>query len=127
MFILRAIWSFLTSRRLWTFIGLVCLAAIVWLFGPLVPFGEARPFAGELARLALILGLLLCWLVWLVVTQRRAIRANRLFVAELAVPEPQPIDAAAQAASSSPSTSPTTCTASAAPATATGSSPRTRC
>jgi type VI secretion system protein ImpL len=97
MFILRAIWSFLTSRRLWTFIGLVCLAAIVWLFGPLVPFGEARPFAGELARLALILGLLLCWLVWLVVTQRRAIRANRLFVAELAVPEPQPIDAAAQA------------------------------
>jgi type VI secretion system protein ImpL len=97
MFILRAIWAFFTSRWLWTFLGVVCLAAIIWLFGPFVGFGEARPFEGELARLVLILSLLLLWLIWLVLAYRRAIRANRLFVTELAVPEPEPVDAAAEA------------------------------
>ncbi len=34
----------------------------------------------------MIAGLVLLWLVWLIVAQRRAIRANRLFVAEIAAP-----------------------------------------
>ena len=59
------------------------------MFGPLVAIGEARPFASETVRLAIIAGLLLLWLVWLILAQRRAIRANRLFVAELATPEPK--------------------------------------
>ena len=96
MRILRLLWAFLTSRWLWSLIGLALLATIVWLFGPLVSIGTARPLAGELARLGLILGFVLLWLLWIILARRRAMRANRLFVAELAVPEVKPHDPAAE-------------------------------
>jgi type VI secretion system protein ImpL len=96
MFILRGIWRFLTSRWLWTLIGVVCLALIVWMFGPLVGFGESHPLESEVARLAVIGGLVLIWLVWIILRQRRAMRANRLFVSELAVPEVKPLDPSAE-------------------------------
>lgn len=84
---LRAIWAILASRALWTTIGVVCLAALIWLFGPLLAFGTVRPLEGETARLATIAALVVLWLVWIILRQRRAIRANRLFVTELAVQE----------------------------------------
>jgi type VI secretion system protein ImpL len=94
--VLRFLWALLTSRWLWTFIGLVLLGLIVWMFGPLVAIGEARPFASETVRLGIVAGLVVLWLVWLLLAQRRAIRANRLFVSELAAPEPKPFDASAE-------------------------------
>ena len=96
MVVLRILWAFLTSRWLWTFIGLALLGALIWLFGPLVAVGEAKPFAAPEVRIAIIAALFIVWLVWLIVAQRRAIRANRLFVAELAVPEAKPHDPAAE-------------------------------
>ena len=47
-------------------------------------------------RLGIIVGFVLLWLIWLILAQRRAIRANRLFVSELAVPEAKPHDPAAE-------------------------------
>ena len=49
MRILRLLWAFLTSRWLWSLIGIALLGAIVWLFGPLVSVGTVRPLAGEIA------------------------------------------------------------------------------
>ena len=86
MFILRFLWSVLTSRFLWTLIGLALLAAIIWIFGPIVRIGASEPFASETVRIAIIAGLVILWLIWLIVAQRRAIRANRMFVAEIAAP-----------------------------------------
>ncbi len=86
MFILRFLWSVLTSRWLWTLIGLALLAAIIWIFGPIVRIGASEPFASETVRIAMIAGLVILWLIWLIVAQRRAIRANRMFVAEIAAP-----------------------------------------
>ncbi len=96
MKLLRRLWAFLTSRWLWTFIGLALLSALIWMFGPLVSVGTARPFAGEIVRLAVIAGLFLLWFLWIFLAQRRAIRANRLFVADLAPPEEKPYDPAAE-------------------------------
>ena len=45
MVVLRILWAFLTSRWLWTFIGLALLGAVIWLFGPLVAVGDVEPFA----------------------------------------------------------------------------------
>ena len=50
MAVLRFLWAVLTSRWLWSLIGIALLGAIVWLFGPLVAIGTARPLAGEIAR-----------------------------------------------------------------------------
>jgi type VI secretion system protein ImpL len=86
MFIFRFLWSVLTSRFLWTLIGLTLLSLIIWIFGPIVRVGQSEPFASETVRIVLIALLVIFWLIWLIVAQRRAIRANRMFVAEIAAP-----------------------------------------
>src|SRR5690606_19439607 len=85
-------WSVLTSRWLWTLIGLVLISLIIWVFGPIVRFGSMAPFASETVRIVMIAILVVLWLIRLIVLQRRAIMANRMFVAELAAPveKPQP-------------------------------------
>lgn len=100
MRLLRRIWKFLTSRFLWTLVGLGLLAALIWVFGPLLAFGDARPLADETVRLAVIALIFAAWLIWLIIAQRRAIRANRLFVAEIATePAASPGDEAMAAVS----------------------------
>ncbi len=88
MFILRFIWGLLTSRRLWVFFGVVLLCVLIWLFGPALKFGESAPLADELMRLVAILVVVLIWLIRMFLAQRRAIKANQVFVSELARPDP---------------------------------------
>jgi type VI secretion system protein ImpL len=85
----RTLRAALTSSWLWTLVGLALLAALIWTFGPLLAFGEARPLEDEAARLAVIALLVVAWLVWRIVVWRRAARANRLFVAEIAAEPPK--------------------------------------
>ena len=98
MAILRFLWAFLTSRWLWTLIGLA------------LPRGDhldvrparrrraapARSPSEIVAARRSSPACVILWLVWLIIAQRRAIRANRLFVAELAAPEAKPLDPAAE-------------------------------
>jgi type VI secretion system protein ImpL len=88
MRILKAILRFLISRRLWTFIGVAILCALIWLFGPLLSVGELQPFASDLARLVTVGAILILWLLSVLVGQLRAARANQVFVTELARAEP---------------------------------------
>jgi type VI secretion system protein ImpL len=87
MKILKAIFRFLFSRRLWTFIGIVLLCALIWLFGPLVSIGEMVPLADDLVRMIVIAVILILWLFSLLLAQLRAAKKNQLFVTELATPE----------------------------------------
>ncbi|OAP34582.1 type VI secretion protein VasK [Sinorhizobium glycinis] len=88
MRLFRFLWAVLTSRWLWTFIGLILLSLIIWIFGPIVSVGESAPLASETVRLIVIGVLLLLFLLWWIAAQRRAIRANRIFVSEIA-PQPE--------------------------------------
>lgn len=98
MFILRFLWAVLTSRFLWTLIGLLLLSALVWIFGPLLAIGQMVPLASETARMGVIAALFVLWLIWVIVRQWRTIRANRLFVQEIAAPVEKPLWAAEQSA-----------------------------
>lgn len=89
MFILRFLWAVLTSRWLWTLIGLALLSFVIWVFGPIVRVGTMEPFASDNVRIIIIAALVVLWLIWLILAQRRAIMANRMFVAEIAAP-PEP-------------------------------------
>ena len=62
MKVLKAIFRFLFSRRLWTFIGIVLLCALIWFFGPLVSVGEMVPLEGDLVRMIVIAVILVLWL-----------------------------------------------------------------
>jgi type VI secretion system protein ImpL len=86
MFLLRFLWSVLISRWLWTLIGLVLLSLMIWIFGPVVSVGPYAPFASQSIRVAVIAGIVILWLIWLILAQRRAIRANRMFVAAVTAP-----------------------------------------
>ncbi len=90
MVVLRALRAILVSRWLWTLIGLVLLSLLIWVFGPIITIGASAPLASETARLGVVAGLMVVWLVWLILRQRRAIRANRVFVSELAAPAEAP-------------------------------------
>ena len=87
---IKSLFGFLLSRTFWSLVALLLLCALIWLYGPLVSVGQAVPLGGELARLVVIGLVLIAWLVWLLVKQIRALRANRLFVTELAQPAPAP-------------------------------------
>ena len=88
---MRAFFRFLISRTLWTLIGLAVLCALIWLFGPLVSFGEATPLESPLARGIAIGAILILYLLRVLFRQIRAARANREFVTELAQPESEPL------------------------------------
>ncbi|MES2814905.1 MAG: type VI secretion system membrane subunit TssM [Pseudomonadota bacterium] len=87
MKVLKAIFRFLFSRRLWTFIGVALLCALIWLFGPLVSVGDMVPLADDLVRMIVIAVILVLWLFSLLLAQLRAAKKNQLFVTELAAPE----------------------------------------
>lgn len=84
MRILKAIFRLLISRRLWTFIGLALLCALIWLFGPLVSVGTAAPLADPLVRGIVIGAIAVLWLFSMLLAQLRAARRNQMFVTELA-------------------------------------------
>jgi type VI secretion system protein ImpL len=88
MRVLKSVFGFFLSRTFWTLVGLVLLAALIWLYGPLLAFGTATPLASDLARIVVIGLLVILWLVSALVRQIRAARANRMFVTDLARPEP---------------------------------------
>ena len=87
MKVIKAIFRFLFSRRLWTFIGIVLLCALIWLFGPLISVGDMVPLADDLVRMIVIAVILVLWLFSLLLAQLRAAKKNQLFVTELAAPE----------------------------------------
>lgn len=47
---LSTLFSIITSRLLWGFVGITALAFIIWMIGPLVAIGDYRPLEPELNR-----------------------------------------------------------------------------
>ncbi|MEP5761880.1 MAG: type VI secretion system membrane subunit TssM [Litoreibacter sp.] len=86
MGLLKAIFAILTSRVLWTFIGLILLSVLIWFYGGLLKFGDTVPFELDLAKMVMIGILWIVWLLRVLFRQFAAIRANKAFVAELAPP-----------------------------------------
>jgi len=84
MKIFRKIMRFFFSRFFFTMLAILLVCAFIWLYGPLIAFGEATPLASPLARIVVIALILITWLVILLMRQIRAARKNRAFVQELA-------------------------------------------
>ena len=60
---MKAVFRFLTNPWLLGILGLLFLSAIIWVFGPLLGFGDARPLDSPLARGAVIIALFAFWLL----------------------------------------------------------------
>ncbi|MGB8814872.1 MAG: type VI secretion system membrane subunit TssM [Paracoccaceae bacterium] len=92
MRLIKGFLRFLISRRLWTFIGIALLCALIWFFGPLVQVAGTVPLEPEMVRGIVIGVILVLWLFSLLLAQLRAAKKNQMFVTELARPEPKAPD-----------------------------------
>ncbi|MFD1200024.1 type VI secretion system membrane subunit TssM [Brucella gallinifaecis] len=60
---LGKLFSIITSRLLWGFLGITLLAFIIWVIGPLIAIGDYRPLESELCRQIVIGAIYLIWIL----------------------------------------------------------------
>ncbi|WP_454688486.1 type VI secretion system membrane subunit TssM [Achromobacter aloeverae] len=80
------VFGFLFSRGLWNFLGVVALALLVWVAGPLIAVGATRPLESENARIAVIAAIFLIWLLRLLWRKWREGRLNAQLLGQLRKP-----------------------------------------
>lgn len=90
MKIIKRIFRLLFSRGLWAFLGILLLCWLIWQFGAIIKIGEMIPLSSELSRVITVGLILLAWLLNLLFRQFRALKANQVFVSELAEEETAP-------------------------------------
>ena len=57
----KKILSILTAKWLITLIGAIILSLLIWFFGPLLAFAEARPLASEMSRMITVVVIIVIW------------------------------------------------------------------
>ncbi|HFF8939392.1 type VI secretion system membrane subunit TssM [Serratia ureilytica] len=103
---LSTLFSIITSRLLWGFVGITALAFIIWTIGPLVAIGDYRPLEPELNRQIAIGAIYLIWFLcrliprlysaWFNSRLLSNLRAAEAVPAEDGKPEIKPDDPLAQ-------------------------------
>ncbi|MBO9356833.1 type VI secretion system membrane subunit TssM [Bordetella petrii] len=90
------VFGFLFSRGLWNFLGLVALALLIWIAGPLLAIGSTRPLESETTRIIVIAVLFGLWLLRVLWRKWREGRLNAQLLGQLRKPaakkkvEPEP-------------------------------------
>ena len=80
------------NRWIRTFLAVAALSIMIWLFGPLIGFGQAHPLDSEFMRLLAIAVLVVLWVIINLTHSLRAARKEKDLVEDVAKPAP---DAAA--------------------------------
>jgi hypothetical protein len=83
---LRSIFRFFISRDLWIFLGLLAVAFLIWVIGPVIAVGRYRPLESEFVRIAVIALMFAIWIVRLVYRKWRERRLNAQLLNQLRVP-----------------------------------------
>lgn len=74
---MKKILGFLLSAKVLAVIGLLALAVVIWLIGPMLGIGAARPLESPAARGIVIMALVLAWVLNLVRQLLKANKANK--------------------------------------------------
>lgn len=80
------VFGFLLSRGLWNFFGLLALALLIWVAGPLLAFGTARPLQSAAVRSYVIIALFAVWLLRVLWRKWREGRLNAQLLGQLRRP-----------------------------------------
>ncbi|CDG17738.1 type VI secretion system membrane subunit TssM [Xenorhabdus doucetiae] len=60
---LNALFSLMTSRLTWSFLGITAFSFVIWFFGPIISVGNSVPFASMTTRIIIIIILFVIWLL----------------------------------------------------------------
>jgi type VI secretion system protein ImpL len=77
------------SRHLWTLLGLILLASLIWLMGPLIAIGRFRPLEGSTTRWLLIGLIFAIWLARILYRTWRAAQLNAQLLNQIRAPNPR--------------------------------------
>ncbi len=94
---MKTIGSFLLSTWFLTGLGVALLSLLIWLFGPLLAFGDHHPLDDILPRAAVIGGLIIVWFTLNVRRAQRARKRDRKLIESVAEAPPPDPDATASA------------------------------
>ncbi len=90
---LSSLFGWLANSWVLSILGLILLTLLIWVFGPAVAVGDVVPLAAPLARLGLIAGIWIGWLVWKLVGMLHERRTNAAIVETLAADAGRPDEA----------------------------------
>lgn len=79
----------LVDRRIWIVVGLLALAAAIWLIGPLLAIGLYRPLDSVGVRLLVILSIVAIWAARVAYLRWRAARVNAQLLSQLRSAAPE--------------------------------------
>ncbi|MEJ2455362.1 MAG: type VI secretion system membrane subunit TssM [Candidatus Thiodiazotropha sp.] len=91
---MKGILAIIKHRWFAAVIGLLAIALIVWLLGPLFAIAGYEPLAAPLNRLLLIAGLVMIWLAKQLLQAYARHRRNRQMVDGVLAPQSEPVDPA---------------------------------
>ncbi|WP_148715784.1 type VI secretion system membrane subunit TssM [Chitinolyticbacter meiyuanensis] len=74
------------NRQLWVLLGLIVLACLIWLLGPLIAIGRYRPLEPEWVRWLLIVALFAIWLARVLYRTWRAAQLNAQLLNQIRAP-----------------------------------------
>jgi type VI secretion system protein ImpL len=83
---MKAILKLLTNRWLIAILGLVFLACIIWILGPLIAIGRLKPLETELSRVVFIAAIVLFWAVRRLIAFVRSSKAQKQIVQGITQP-----------------------------------------
>jgi len=83
---LRAIFRFLVSRDLWVFLGLLAVAFLIWVIGPVIAVGRYRPLESEFVRIVVIVLMFAVWIARVLYRKWRERRLNAQLLNQLRTP-----------------------------------------
>lgn len=84
---LSTLFSIITSRLLWGFVGITALAFIIWMIGPLVAIGDYRPLEPELNRQIAIGVIYLIWFLCRLIPRLYSAWFNSRLLSNLRAPK----------------------------------------
>ncbi|WP_058912968.1 type VI secretion system membrane subunit TssM [Entomohabitans teleogrylli] len=84
------LFSLITHRLLWGFLGILALAFIVWHIGPLLAVGDYRPLEQESQRMIAIAIILLIWILFRLVPRLYSAWFNSRLLSQLRAAPPLP-------------------------------------
>jgi len=87
---MKALLRLLTNRWVISILGLVFIACVVWILGPLLGFGAYRPLESELSRLILIIAIVVFWGVRKLIAYVRSQKAEKEIVEGIVQPVAEP-------------------------------------
>jgi type VI secretion system protein ImpL len=87
---MKAIFGYFKRKWVIHLVGVIALCALIWFLGPKFVYANKAPLEPDFNRLMAILAVIVCFILYSVISQARAARQDKKLMAELSAPQVDP-------------------------------------